>query len=235
MAPVNNLKRSQPPASVAKVRRGRPSIATEQRARIIEAFVKAMRRHGLSGATVDRVAKSLGISRTLIFHYFGDMKVLTRSVVEYIVRNWGRDFRSALEGLSVAERRKMLVDFAVAGTHVEQLRDVAVLADVWSLAGQDAGVAAMLSEMWDEQVAVIVDAVTETYPQASRTQCEAVGYAVACFGEQHWWLTYLGPGRKRTAEARKAVEALLATLNASPAASEPKRGAAIAKIRTRGK
>jgi AcrR family transcriptional regulator len=155
------------PAS-AKRPRGRPSVAPEQRTRIIEAFVKAMRRHGFTGATVDRVAKSLGISRTLIFHYFGDMKVLTRAVAEYITKNSIRDLGAALEGLSPVERRKVLADFTVEGPHFEQLRDVAVLADIDSLAGQDAGVAAMLAEMWELQIGAVVEALVNGDPHASR-------------------------------------------------------------------
>src|SRR5690348_13705412 len=175
MMPPAPMPIKQAGSVATKRRRGRPSVALAQRPKIIEAFVKAMRRYGLAGATVDRVAKSLGISRTLIFHYFGDMKVLTRAVVEYIAKTSIRDLTSTLENLSLVQRRKALVDFTVEGPHFGQLRDAAVLADVDSLAAHDAGVAAMVAEMWELQIGAVVEAVASSYPEARRADCEAVG------------------------------------------------------------
>jgi AcrR family transcriptional regulator len=199
------------PAPPAR-RRGRPSIAASRRAEIIEAYVECIREHGMAGATVDKVAQALGLSRTLVFHYFGDMQTLSRAVVEHIITTAVRTMAEARKGLSLPDRRKALVDFAVNGPNFAELRDAIVLAEVNALAGHDEAVAAMLAEMWEVWITAVVDELSVCFPKAGRRRCEWVGYGLACLGEQHWWLTFIGPGARRRDDARRAMEGLLATL-----------------------
>jgi AcrR family transcriptional regulator len=193
-------------------RPGRPSIAPARRAEIIEAYVECIRAHGMAGATVDKVAQSLGLSRTLVFHYFGDMRTLSRAVVERIVSTAIGNLVESRRGLSVPARRQALIDFAVNGPNLGELRDLIVQAEVNALAGHDEAVAAMLSEMWEVWIAAIVDELIACFPQADRRQCDWVAYALTCLGEQHWWLTFIGPGARRRDDARRAAESLIATL-----------------------
>ncbi len=195
-----------------KRRPGRPSVASAQRARIVEAYVEEVREHGLAGASVDRVAAALGVSRTLVFHYFGDLRVLTRAVVEHILKVAMRDMSAGRERMALPARRKALVRFAVAGAHFENLRDVGVISEIEGLAARDKTIAAMIREMWDVEIGAVTDEVRACYPDASPADCEAVAYALTCLGEQHWQLTFFGPGAKLSATAQRAAETLLATL-----------------------
>ena len=193
-------------------RRGRPSIASARRAEIVAAYVDCIRAHGMAGATVDKVAQMLGLSRTLVFHYFGDMQTLTRAVVEHIVRAGIRNMTESRKGLAMPARRRALIDFAVNGPSSSAAGDLIVQAEVNALAGHDETVRAMLAEMWDVWIAAVVDELAACFPQADRGQCAWIGYALACLGEQHWWLTLVGPGRRHRADARRAAESLIATL-----------------------
>src|SRR5579872_3232760 len=119
----SSLQISAEPESPVR-RRGRPSIAPARRAEIIEAYVECIRAHGISGATVDKVAQTVGLSRTLVFHYFGDMRTLSRAVIEHIVGAAVRDMTESRKGLPIAARRKTLVDFTVNGPNSSELRDM---------------------------------------------------------------------------------------------------------------
>jgi AcrR family transcriptional regulator len=206
-AKPNSAETSAPPR-----RRGRPSIALARRTEIIEAYVECIRAHGMSGATVDKVAQTLGLSRTLVFHYFGDMQTLTRAVVDHIVGAAIRNMAESHKGLSIPARRRALIDYAVNGPNLGELRDLIVQAEVNALAGHDEAVAAALSDMWGVWIAHIVNELAACFPQADRSQCEWVGYALCCLGEQHWWLTFIGPGVRRRDDVRRAAESLMATL-----------------------
>ena len=194
-------------------RRGRPTVAPERRAEILEAYIECIRNLGLEAATVDQVAKSLGVSRTLIFHYFGDTQTLTRAAAEYIVANASRDMATRGLGLGLAARRKALLDFMFAGAHFQSLRDVVVIAELTSLAGRDEGVAALLSRMWEAQIDAITRELVACFPNAPNSDRNAVAYALCCLGEQHWWLTFIGPAKKRGRAARRAAEILLGVLD----------------------
>ena len=123
-----------------------------------------------------------------------------------------RNMSESRKGLSMSARRQAVVDFAVNGPNFSELRDLIVQAEVNALAGHDATVAAMLFEMWEVWIAAVVDELVACFPKADRRQCEWVGYALTCMGEQHWWLTFIGPGARRRDDARQAAESLIATL-----------------------
>ncbi|HEV2366181.1 MAG TPA: TetR/AcrR family transcriptional regulator [Caulobacteraceae bacterium] len=212
--PNASLQLSAEPQPAVR-RRGRPSIALARRAEIIEAYVECIRAYGMPGATVDKVAHALGVSRTLVFHYFGDMQALSRAVIEHIVSAAIRNMAESRKGLSLSARRRTLVDFTVNGPNFTEQRDLIVQAEINALAGHDETVAAMLSEMWEVWIAAVVDELAACFPQADRGQCQWVGYALACLGEQHWWLTFIGPGAGRRDDARRAAESLIATLQRS--------------------
>lgn len=193
-------------------RPGRPSLALTRRPEIVEAYIECIRSHGIPGATVDKVAQAMGVSRTLVFHYFGDMQTLTRAAAEHILRTSVRHLTEGRQSLSCAARREALLDYAVAGPHFAEPRDVVVLAELTSLAGRDPTIAAMLSEIWQSWIEAIVDEVSACFPAADPAHCASVGYALACLGEQHWWLTFIGPGAQRGSDARKAADNLMSTL-----------------------
>jgi AcrR family transcriptional regulator len=197
----------------SKARRpGRPSMALKRRAEIVEAYIECIRNLGLAASTVEEVAKSLGVSRTLIFHYFGDTETLTRAAVEYILANAMRDMTTRAQGLAPVARRKALLDFMFAGDHFNTLRDVVVVAEVTALACRDPSVAAMLSTVWDTQIDAISAELAACFPDAPAADRLSVAYTLACFGEYHWWLTFIGPASKRARTARRGAELLLSTL-----------------------
>lgn len=51
---------------------GRPSVAAERRETIIAATVRAIATHGITGATLDRIAKEAGMSRGHVRHFVGN-------------------------------------------------------------------------------------------------------------------------------------------------------------------
>lgn len=193
-------------------RAGRPSVALARRREIIEAYTECIRRHGIAGATVDKVAQAMGVSRTLIFHYFGDMPSLTRAAAEDILSTSVRHLTEGRRTQSPAARREALLDYAVAGPHFAELRDVVVLAELTSLAGRDPTIAAMLSEIWRTWIQAVVDELAACFPAADPARRASVGYALACLGEQHWWLTFIGPGAQHGPDVRMAAKNLMSTL-----------------------
>lgn len=209
----SNPSRVPAGGTTGKARRvGRPSIAEDRRAQIIEAFLECIRRHGLTGATVERVAEALGFSRTLVFHYFGDTEALTRTAAEQIFDQTLARLMTSLRTLPTAQRGPAMLNFLFAGPHFGELRDVIVMAEITSLAGRDKRLHAMLADMWERSIGIVVDELRAVFPQADPSRCRAIGYALTCLAEENWWMTFIGPGLKRRNEARKAGEILFASL-----------------------
>jgi AcrR family transcriptional regulator len=190
---------------------GRPSIAKDRRPQIVESFAECIRRYGLHGATVERVAKLMGVSRSLVFHYFGDTDALVRAVTEHI-------FSTTLNRLlplrdtPEARRADAILDFLFQGPHYAELKDVVVMAEITSLAGRNKRVHAMLARAWDEGIEAMATALQSAFPKADAEACRSVGYALICLAEQNWWQTFIGPAAKCPNAARDAAELLVRSL-----------------------
>jgi AcrR family transcriptional regulator len=205
---------STAPTKRSKRRVGRPSIAHDRRPQIVEAFAGCIRDYGLSGATMERIAERLGVSRSLVFHYFRNTAALLRAVVRHLVEVNVKRLSVPLQGVPIADRGQAILDLCFAGPHYAELQDVVLMAEMTSLAGRDKRVREMLAEGWEQLIEAIGEEIEAAFPAADREACRVVAYALTCLAEQNWYLTLVGPGAKRPRDARRAAEALLAMLSA---------------------
>src|SRR4051812_36070489 len=87
MQPVTDVRPVSPPADPAEVPDGRRSRWTEhrraRRAELVTAAVEAVRQAGPDFA-VDDVARSAGVSKTVIYRYFSDKDELIDAVLGQI-------------------------------------------------------------------------------------------------------------------------------------------------------
>jgi AcrR family transcriptional regulator len=190
---------------------GRPSIAKDRRPQIVEAFAECVRRYGLHGATVERVAELLGISRSLVFHYFGDTHALVQAVTQHVFSKTGNRLLPLLEAPEL-RRAEAILDFLFQGPHYAELQDVVVMAEITSLAGRDKRVRAMLARAWEEGIEAMAAALQSAFPKADAEACRSVGYALICLAEQNWWQTFIGPAARCPRAARDAAELLVRSL-----------------------
>jgi AcrR family transcriptional regulator len=184
-------------------------IATERRGEIIDAFIACVRHAGFQGTTVDQVAKTAGVSRTLVFHYFGDMQSLAQAAIQQIAANAVRDLAKSVDGQSARDRQTKLIDFVVAGEHFQSLSDVMLLTELISLGGRDPKIAEILVRLYSDHIASKEIELAAAFPNADAATRRAVAYALMCIGEMHWFFASIGMGDKREQDVRLACEALL--------------------------
>lgn len=60
------------------------SLSEAKRARIIEASVREFGRHGYERASTDEIVKAAGISKGILYHYFGTKKKLYLYIFDYV-------------------------------------------------------------------------------------------------------------------------------------------------------
>jgi len=202
-----------PRREVAGHRKTRNEIAAERRSQIIDAFIDCVRRLGIHGSTVEQVAKAASVSRTLIFHYFGDMDSLLQAALERIVSNSVYGLTLHGEGLGAEERRKRLVDFIVNGEHFQTPSDVVLMAELVSLGVRDPGVGDLARRGYGESIATKDAELAACFPKADPAARRAIAYALMCLSEMHWHFTAIGLGDDaRAQDIRLACDALLGTL-----------------------
>lgn len=72
-------------------------LSREKQDRMINGAIKVFAMHGYSKASTDIIIREAGISKGLLFHYFGSKKNLYKFVVEYSVRYLGVELRNFVD------------------------------------------------------------------------------------------------------------------------------------------
>lgn len=76
---------------------GRPSNRNERRAEIVQAFARALARHGFAGATIAAVAAEADVSPGLVHHHFADKADLLDALLSHLLERF-RQSRERREG-----------------------------------------------------------------------------------------------------------------------------------------
>ena len=163
---------------------GRPSLAAQRRAEILDAVGRCVARSGVAGTTLEAVAEESGLRRGHIRHYLGNRDDLIHA------------FADALIGKYVANVRQAS-DSAPAGQKVDALLAV-LFGRAWAPGEDDAEIDALLAaSRTDDTIKaqlrsaylamerVLTSALASDLPTADRRECSQTAYALICLAFGH--------------------------------------------------
>jgi len=84
---------------------GRTSKSTIRRREIMESCYQVVARNGLEGATLKRIGKEMGVSPSLLMHYFTSKEEMILALVDYMVERMDRTFKRAVKPSDSARER----------------------------------------------------------------------------------------------------------------------------------
>lgn len=187
----------------------RPSVADERREQIIEATLRTIAEHGISGTTLDRIADTAGMSRGHVRHFAGnrDRLLLDTARSFYADENGSpailpasvTDLPSALDHLFGEEFASSDTENAVVLAFVELARATPEIAEV-------------LAEAHASTRAKLTAFISEAKPNADPSKSEAAAQGVLTAALGNVFMGDFDPDPDRTARTRSAVESLLEAL-----------------------
>lgn len=188
----------------------RASLAVERRGQIIDATMSTIAEHGISGATLDRIAEAVGMSRGHVRHFVGnrDRLLLDTAITLFadesgtvgsIIPAQFTDIAGALDYLFGLEFGSPDRENAVVLGLVELSRTTPEIADVLTTAYTATRV----------QLAGLVAAAK---PAASPDACATVAYGLLTCALGAVFLGDFDSDPGRMIRSRAAADALLATL-----------------------
>ena len=89
---------------------GRPSVQEQRTAEILTAYELCVARHGLDGATQERVAAQAGVKRTLLRHYLGNKDEMVEALIKHVVARFNSETDQMIAALPKTARPKALLD-----------------------------------------------------------------------------------------------------------------------------
>lgn len=102
--------------------------------RIIDATIALVAEDGLSGATIQSVAKRIGSSNSLVIFHFGTKERLFRAVLEFLNEQFARHWETSVKGPGMTMPARVLAAIDCARSFMEQHPDWVA---AWVLFGLD--------------------------------------------------------------------------------------------------
>jgi AcrR family transcriptional regulator len=87
---------------------GRKSKSTIRRREIMESCYQVIARKGLEGATLKQIGKEMGVSPSLLMHYFASKEEMILALVDYMVERMDRTYHQAIKQTKSAKERLAL-------------------------------------------------------------------------------------------------------------------------------
>ncbi|MEM7286070.1 MAG: TetR family transcriptional regulator [Actinomycetota bacterium] len=174
-------------------RRGRPSVAADRRAAIVDAYIRSIAEHGSASVPMGEIAERAGVSRTAISHFVGDRDALRVATIEELGRRYEVEIRRAV-GSDPTPQRIIDLLFSPDWTTDRSTDDRA-----FDLLQATASRNPETREATRRSYALLIDelaAAIVRHGEATPHRAEAVAYGIVCLAESNTVLLDLGfPGR----------------------------------------
>lgn len=178
---------------------------------MLDAFEQCLVAHGPAGSSLDCIARTAGMSRQLLLHYFGERDALVRAAARRIVGRYRARIARQLAGLAGSERLDDFVRWVFAGDFCEPHTDAALRA-LRAHARCDPEIDDALRPVFAELVAVLRDELARAIPSAPSSALERTAFALTalCFGAGE--MQSLGLAPPHAGDLHDSARALVAAL-----------------------
>lgn len=187
----------------------RPSVADERTRQIIDATIRTIGTHGITGASLDRIAEEAGMSRGHVRHFVGNRDELLRETARRFYFD-GTDETSILPAgtSTVAEA----LDFLFGPVFTAPGSDNAVVFGLVEASRRDPAIADVLATAYKGTEAVLALMLAAEHPDVSRDRCASAAYGVMAIALHNVFLSDIESSDAGTDGARAAADQLLASL-----------------------
>jgi len=188
----------------------RASVATERREQIIDATMTVIAEHGIRGATLDRIADAVGMSRGHVRHFVGNRDRLLFDTALAVYAYQTGEVGSILPA-EVADIEGAL-DYLFGPDLSSPDRENAVVLGLVELSRTTPEIADVLTTAYTATRVQLAELVAAAKPGATGDACATVAYGILTCALGSVFLGDFDPDPVRRDRSRAAAEALLATL-----------------------
>ena len=190
-------------APSANTPRGRPSVRSERRAQIIDAFVELVIERGHHDVTITEVAERAAIHRSSVRHFIGNRSQLIIASLDRIEDRFQQHYSTVVGDEPTVEQ---ILDFTFGTTAIDGQRDLAgALLILSNAAISDADVRQHLRATYEDQIRQVAFMLAGEVSE----QALAVAYPIVCLAEHNWTMQHVGVDASHNAHARALAARLI--------------------------
>lgn len=184
----------------------RPTVAAERRDQIIEATLQTMAQHGVSGASLDRIAETAGMSRGHVRHFVGNRDQLLADTARQVFSDDDGTPTILPRGTNTFTAA---LDYLFGEDFTRSDAENAVVLGFVELSRATPAIALILAEAYAHTRRRLATLTIEAYPHASAEECEVVADGALSAALGNVFMGDFDPDPVRTAHVRAAVDRLL--------------------------
>lgn len=187
----------------------RPSVADERTRQIYDATIRAIGAHGITGASLDRIAEEAGMSRGHVRHFVGNRDQLLRETARRFYFD-GTDESSILPaGTTTTEQA---LDYLFGAEFTSPGADNAVVFGFVEASRRDPQIAEVLATAYKGTESALSAMIAAEHSTVTRARCDGIAYGLLAIALHNVFLSDIESTSAGTDAARAAAEQLLASL-----------------------
>jgi AcrR family transcriptional regulator len=157
---------------------GRPNLQEQRTAEILAAYEICVARHGLDGATQERIAAEAGVKRTLLRHYLGNKEEMVEALIKHVVARFNAETDQMIAALPVSDRPNALLDILFGPLGVTDTSSVLTISALGAASDRFPKARTGLLAAMDRMMEAIATELGKAYPKAEETRCRAIAHGI---------------------------------------------------------
>ena len=146
---------------IIQTKMGRKSKSTIRRREIMESCYRVVAEKGLEGATLKRIGKEMGVSPSLLMHYFASKEDMILALVDFMVQKMDKAYlQAARKTMRARERLALYIDKNL-NFEIPQSVEDKVFYGSFYLALSDDWIRGSFRRMYDHDHKMIVDLIKD--------------------------------------------------------------------------
>lgn len=157
---------------------GRPSLAKQRKAEILDAFGRCVARYGLEGSTLEKIAEEAGMRRSILRHYIGNRDELIEQLAEKVIAEYRQANQEYFKTFGDRDRAKNLVECLLPSQSIGSTEQLLVIEGLIGAAPNYPNVRKLVFEYVDELVQLVAEQLKYISPKSTKTRCFETAYAL---------------------------------------------------------
>ena len=195
---------------------GRPSNKDQRQSEVMKAYVSAVAKYGLDGTTLETIAKTAGLSRSLIRHHLGNKAEMSEMLTSHVLSEFDEAASQLLTSLPEKGDLKTLIKFMTTPHEDSDPELILAFAALTMKCANDPKLAERIRASIERFEHALCQLIKTEYPENDKKSIEAVSNGLVSIYFNVASLESLSFSKNFYQRSRLAMEKLVNSLRRTP-------------------
>ena len=192
---------------------GRPSNKDQRQSEVMKAYVSAVAKYGLDGTTLEIIAKTAGLSRSLIRHHLGNKTEMSEMLTFHVLGEFDEAASQLATHLPEKGSLQTLIEFMTTPSEDTDPELILAFAALTMKCSNDPKLAERIRTSLERFEYVLCQIIKAEYPENDKASIEAVSNGLVSIYFNVASLESLSFSKNFYQRSRLAMEKLVDSLN----------------------